>query len=66
MRRELQFIYDPDMRPVSARCSLCSELMPMPPSTLRDAADTVMWMSQRFIEHKRLNHSTQPCAEAES
>ena len=65
MRTELSFIYDATMRPISALCSLCGQAM-QPPSTLRDAADTVMWMSQRFIEHKRLNHSTQPCAEAES
>jgi hypothetical protein len=31
MRPELQFFYDPDMRLVSARCSLCGQLMPPRP-----------------------------------
>ena len=54
MCSELSFIYDADMRPVSARCSRCRQLMPPPPSALRDAGDMVMWLSQQFIEHKRL------------
>ena len=65
MLTELSFVYDPEMRPVSARCSVCGQLMPTPPSTLRDAADMVMWLSQQFLEHKRLKHPQQPSAETE-
>jgi len=62
MRPELSFIYDPEMRPVSARCSLCGQLIQPPPSTVLDAADMVVWLSQQFIEHKRLRHPTPPAA----
>ena len=54
---ELVFIYDAEMRPVSAKCSLCGQLMQPPPSTLLDAADMVLWLSQQFLEHKRIKHS---------
>ncbi len=56
MPSELSFIYDPELRPVSAKCSVCGQLMPPPPSMLLDAADMVMWLSKQFLEHKRLNH----------
>jgi hypothetical protein len=58
MRTKLTFIYDAEMRPVAAKCTRCDRLMLPPPSTLHDAADIVMWLSQRFLEHKRLKHPT--------
>jgi hypothetical protein len=63
MLTELSFVYDPEMRPVTARCSVCGQLMAPPPSTVRDAADMVMWLSQQFLEHKRLKHPQQPSVE---
>ena len=56
MTSELTFIYDAEMRPVAARCSICRKLMPPPPSHLRDAADMVLWLSEQFILHKRKEH----------
>jgi len=63
MRTELSFTYDATMRPISALCSLCGQPIPSPPSNLSNVADIVMYMSLGFLEHKRLNHPTQPHAE---
>jgi len=59
MRTELQFAYDENMRPVSATCTGCGEKMPMPPRTITDSADIVMWLSQRYLEHRKLKHRSE-------
>ena len=57
MPSELSFMYDPQMRPVSAKCTICGQLMPPPPSHLLDSADLIMWLSGEFLEHKRIEHA---------
>jgi hypothetical protein len=56
MRTELAFSYDKNVRPISARCTRCNAEMPPPGRDLALPADVVMWFSQQFLEHKRLNH----------
>ena len=60
MRPELTFSYDPQMRPLSARCTRCGEQMPTHPTELKEPADAILWLSQQFIEHKRLKHPAPP------
>ncbi|WP_162601615.1 hypothetical protein [Occallatibacter savannae] len=56
---ELKLKYDPEMKPVSAWCSLCGEKMPDVPANLRDSGEIIMWMSMEFIEHRTLKHSNE-------
>jgi hypothetical protein len=55
-RTELRFAYDHNMRPFSATCTGCGEKMPISPSIIKDSADIVMWLSQRYLEHRKLKH----------
>ena len=58
---ELKIEYDDEMKPISATCIACGEKMPLPPaklSNLNDSADTIFWFSQRYIEHRKLKHSS--------
>jgi hypothetical protein len=57
---ELTIRYDHDMRPISAECSSCGQRMPAPPSALRNTADTIMWFSDHFIEHRQQKHPAPP------
>jgi hypothetical protein len=54
VRIELRFVYDENMRPIGATCSSCGEKMPKPDPALKDAAEIVMWFSERFLEHRNL------------
>jgi hypothetical protein len=56
-RTELSFGYDRNMKPISGYCTRCGEMMPKPPPDLRSSADIVYWLSQQFLEHKKLKHS---------
>jgi hypothetical protein len=56
MRTELKFVYDDKMHPLSATCSGCGERMPKPPADMKDNADTIVWFSEQYIEHKKLKH----------
>ncbi|MBS1806155.1 MAG: hypothetical protein JST28_22660 [Acidobacteria bacterium] len=56
MKTELVFSYDSMMRPTSAKCRLCGQMMPKPGTELNSSADIVLWVSERFLEHKRLEH----------
>ena len=56
MRTELSFDYDAEMHPVSATCTGCGQKMPKPPETLKDSAGIIMWLSRRYIEHKKQKH----------
>jgi hypothetical protein len=57
IRPELAFNYDRDMRPVSAQCSLCGEKMPPLPPDVRLPGDVIVWLSRRFLDHKKLKHT---------
>lgn len=56
MRTELAFIYDKNMRLISAKCKQCGEEMPDPSPELALPADIVMWFSVHFLEHKQHKH----------
>jgi|KBSMisStandDraft_5_1062788.scaffolds.fasta_scaffold29187_5 hypothetical protein len=56
-RTELNVEYDGEMRPISATCTGCREKMPTPPADLIDPADIIVWLSNQYIEHRRLKHS---------
>lgn len=56
VRTELRVEYDKEMHPVSATCTSCGEKMPKPPDHLKDSADIIMWLSQRYLEHKEWKH----------
>ena len=60
MNSELVIRYDADLQPISAQCSSCGQQMPSLPSDLHETADRVIWLSDRFIEHKKSKHSTPP------
>ena len=57
MRTGLAFIYDRHMQLVAAKCKLCGERMPKPRQQIGLLADRVLWLSQRFLEHKKLQHT---------
>ena len=57
---ELTIRYNYDLRPSSAQCSSCSQLMPAPPHHLQDAATILMWFSARFLEHRKQKHPMPP------
>jgi hypothetical protein len=59
MRTELRFDYDEKMRPISGTCTGCGEKMPTPPCTINDSADIVMWLSQRYLEHRKIQHASE-------
>ena len=59
-RTELKIEYDSEMKPVSASCTACGEQMPLPPAKtfyLNDSADTIVWFSEVYIEHRKRKHS---------
>lgn len=56
MNTELAFFYGQGKYPVSAKCRLCGDSMPQSSEELPSLADTVLWLSQRFIEHKQQKH----------
>lgn len=57
MRTELRFDYNEELHSISAKCTACGEDMPKAPSELEKSADVVLWLSQRYLEHRRLKHS---------
>jgi len=58
MRTELRFVYDDNMRPIGATCSVCGEKMPNPDPALNDSADIIMWFSQEYVAHKNEKHAS--------
>jgi hypothetical protein len=56
-RTELNVEYDSEMRPVSATCTGCGEKMPQPPANLQKAADIIGWLSEKYVEHRKLKRS---------
>jgi len=56
MKTELAFSYDDSMRPTSARCKLCGQVIASPVAELTSPAEIVMQMSERFLEHKKQQH----------
>ena len=56
-KAELEIDYDQEMKPISAMCTACREMMLEPPADIVNSADIVLWLSVKFIEHRRLNHS---------
>ena len=56
-RTELEVNYDPEMKPVSGSCTVCGEKMPRSPADLRDSAEIIVWLSEKYSEHKKLMHS---------
>ena len=58
-RTELKFEYDTKSRPISATCGTCGEKMPDAPAQIDQAADRIMWLSERYIEHRKLKHSSE-------
>jgi hypothetical protein len=55
-RAESKIDYDQEMKPVSAMCTACREMMPKPPADIVNSADIILWFSFKFIEHRRLKH----------
>jgi hypothetical protein len=56
-RTELNVEYDSEMRPISATCTRCREKMPTPPADLIDPADIIVWLSEKYVEHRKLKHA---------
>jgi len=56
-RTELKIDYDHSMMPVSATCSACSEQMPQAPADLTTAADIIVRISGKYLEHRTVKHS---------
>jgi hypothetical protein len=56
-RTELKIEYNKEMKPIRAMCTGCREAMPLAPVDLVNSADIIMWMSNQYIEHRRLKHS---------
>ena len=56
-RTELKVNYDAEMKPVSGSCTACGEKMPKSPADLQNPADIIVWLSGKYIEHKRAKHS---------
>jgi len=56
-RTELNVEYDSEMRPISATCTRCGEKMPQPPTDLQNSADIIVWLSEKYAEHRKLKHS---------
>ena len=56
-RTELKIEYDHTMMPVSATCSACSERMPQAPADLKTAADIIVWISGKYLDHRTMKHS---------
>jgi hypothetical protein len=56
-RTELKVEYNHEMKPVSAMCTGCREKMPTPGADLANSADIIVWLSNQYIEHRRLKHS---------
>ena len=59
-KQELAINLNSDMRPVSATCNICGEMMPLPPFTLKDSADIISWLSGQFLQHKEHQHPYTP------
>lgn len=57
MRTDLKFDYSGEISPISAICLACGERMPTPPPSLRDPAEIVLWLSENYLEHKKLTHA---------
>ena len=57
MRSELHFDYDDSMHPIDAICSACGEKKPKPGPEPQETADTIVWYSEKYIEHRTLKHS---------
>jgi|SRR5215831_1829560 len=56
LRTELAISYNHDSLPISGRCTHCGENMPTPDGDLELPGDIVLWLSVRFLEHKKLKH----------
>lgn len=56
---ELTIVYDQEMKPISAMCTGCREHMPTPPAHMANSADIIVWLSERYLEHRKLKHATQ-------
>jgi hypothetical protein len=56
-RTELKVEYNAEMKPTSASCTACGEKMPKSPADLENPADIIVWLSGKYIEHKRAKHS---------
>jgi hypothetical protein len=55
-RTELQIAYDKVGNPISAECTRCGKVIPVPGSTMRAPADVIVWLTEQFLRHKRINH----------
>lgn len=56
-RTELKVNYDAEMKPVSGSCTACGEKMPKSPVDLKNSGDIIVWLSGKYIEHKKQKHS---------
>ena len=56
-RTELRIDYDAQMRANSGSCANCGEKMPRPPAELQNSADIIVWLSEKYVEHRKLKHS---------
>lgn len=54
---DLKVTYDGNMKPIRATCTGCGEKMPPPPPNLQKSADILMWLSEKYTEHRSLRHS---------
>jgi len=54
---ELKIEYNDEMKPISATCTGCGEKMPPLPSDLQSPADAVVWLAEKYVEHRKLKHS---------
>ena len=62
MEPQLIIEYDMHLKPISAKCSLCKEKMPLMESTLVSTSEIDKWFQIQFELHKRRKHRVKPSA----
>jgi hypothetical protein len=52
----LTFTHDEHLRPVSAKCPFCGEVMPPPDPGFDTPIAAIFWGTQQFLKHRSLKH----------
>jgi hypothetical protein len=56
LSKNLTFTHDEHLRPVSAQCPYCGEVMPPPDPGFEAPLQAILWGTQQFIQHRSLKH----------
>jgi len=52
----LPFTLDKHHNPVSIKCPICGEEMPLPTSGLAAPLNVILWSTEQFLKHESLKH----------